>query len=84
MLSIFYCPAPASALLDFLPQTAFLELEEPAFLSLLSFVPSCIILIVFKETELVFLFFSLLSLASFSFLFFSLLSPPPPPPTPFG
>lgn len=83
MLSIFYCPAPASALLDFLPQTTFLELEDPAFLSLLSFVPSCIILIVFKEKELVwFFFFFSLSLASFSF--FLVFLPPHPTPPPFG
>lgn len=31
MLSIFYCPATASVLLDFLPQTTFLELENPLF-----------------------------------------------------
>ena len=31
MLSIFYCPATASVLLEFPPQTTFLELEKPAF-----------------------------------------------------
>lgn len=31
MLSIFYCPATASVLFEFLLQTTFLELEKPAF-----------------------------------------------------